>query len=122
MSLHSQELVPRIPRFPFYLFICVGVLISTSRRGALGLRTSATVPCRARQGIQEVCTEPQLWNTGACAHAAGSTPQAAAPLPLLLCDRPRTHFLGESPKSSSHSLWQDPSVYPTIAWGSHCFH
>lgn len=61
MSLHSQELVPRIPRFPFCLFICVGVLISTSRRGALGLRTSATVPCRARQGIQEVCTEPQLW-------------------------------------------------------------
>lgn len=84
-----------------YLFICMGVLISTSRRGALGLRSSATVPCRARQGIQEVpggvYRAPPVY-TGACAHAAGSTPQAAAPLPLLLCVSPRTHFPRRKPQ------------------------
>lgn len=46
--------------------------------------------------------------TGTCAHAAGSTPQAAAPLPPLLCVSPHTHF----PRKKPHILIAQPLARP----------
>ena len=85
----SQELAPHVPRFPF---ICMGVLISTSRRGGLGLRTSATVPAEpgkaSRRCVQsptcvhrQVCIRCRSHPSSRCSTPATAVRQPPHPLP-----------------------------------------
>lgn len=90
MSLHIPGVGTPRSHVSFYLH---GVLISTSRRGALGLRTSATVPAEpgkaSRRCVQRatcvhrrVCTCCRSHPSGCCSTPSTAVRQPPRPLPL----------------------------------------